>query len=49
VKIGGVTYTGGISKSKKEAEIKAAKTALIAICSDPGLFLPLLSRYVCQL
>ena len=37
VKIGGVTYTGGICKSKKEAEIKAAKTALIAICSDPGL------------
>ena len=36
VEISGVTYTGGLCKTKKEAEIKAAKNALIAICSNPG-------------
>lgn len=34
VEIAGVHYKGGIAKNKKEAEIKAAKTALIAILSD---------------
>lgn len=36
VEIAGVQYKGGVCKNKKEAEIKAAKTALIAICSDLG-------------
>eukprot|EP00250_Pteridium_aquilinum_P000308 c10336_g1_i1 orf=172-948(+) len=36
VEIAGVHYKGGVCKNKKEAEIKAAKTALIAICSDLG-------------
>ncbi|MCO5605839.1 hypothetical protein L7F22_060023 [Adiantum nelumboides] len=36
VKIDGVLYKGGLSRNKKEAEIKAAKTALLAICSERG-------------
>lgn len=36
VEIAGVQYKGGLCKNKKEAEIRAAKTALIAICSDLG-------------
>ncbi|KAH7405171.1 hypothetical protein KP509_15G059600 [Ceratopteris richardii] len=36
VKIDGVLYKGGLSKNRKEAEIKAAKTALLAICADKG-------------
>ncbi|KAI5064825.1 hypothetical protein GOP47_0019520 [Adiantum capillus-veneris] len=36
VKIDGVLYKGGLSKNKKEAEIKAAKTALLAICAERG-------------
>lgn len=36
VEIAGVQYKGGVCNNKKEAEIKAAKTALIAICSDLG-------------
>ncbi|KAK1553617.1 hypothetical protein Q3G72_001192 [Acer saccharum] len=31
VEIGGIRYTGGAAKTKKEAEIKAARTALLAI------------------
>ncbi|VFQ75195.1 unnamed protein product [Cuscuta campestris] len=36
VDIGGVKYIGGASKSKKTAELKAARTALLAIESDPS-------------
>lgn len=36
VKIDGVLYKGGLSKNKKEAEVKAAKTALLAICAERG-------------
>lgn len=37
VEIAGVSYSGGGAKSKKEAEIKAARTALLAIqASQPG-------------
>ncbi|KAK3231059.1 hypothetical protein Dsin_002940 [Dipteronia sinensis] len=31
VEIGGIRYTGGAARTKKEAEIKAARTALLAI------------------
>lgn len=31
VEIGGVNYTGGGAKNKKEAEINAARTALLSI------------------
>lgn len=36
VEIAGVRYNGGKCKTKKEAEIKAAKNALMAIYADPG-------------
>ncbi|KAH8956754.1 hypothetical protein BDL97_07G059000 [Sphagnum fallax] len=36
VEIGGVNYSGGGAKNKKEAEIKAARTALLAIQSTPA-------------
>ncbi|KAI5071274.1 hypothetical protein GOP47_0013525 [Adiantum capillus-veneris] len=36
VEIAGVHYNGGKCKTKKEAEIKAAKTALVAIYADSG-------------
>lgn len=37
VEIAGVSYSGGFAKSKKEAEIKAARTALMAIqATQPG-------------
>lgn len=36
VEIGGVNYSGGGAKNKKEAEIKAARTALLAIQSAPN-------------
>ncbi|KAL1817643.1 double-stranded RNA-binding protein 1 isoform X2 [Daucus carota subsp. sativus] len=35
VSIGGIKYIGGAARSKKEAELKAARTALLAIQSDP--------------
>ncbi|XP_011626425.1 double-stranded RNA-binding protein 7 [Amborella trichopoda] len=34
VEIGGIQYIGGAAKTKKEAEIKAARTALLAIQSN---------------
>ncbi|KAK0576879.1 hypothetical protein LWI29_024767 [Acer saccharum] len=38
VEIGGIRYTGGTARTKKEAEIKAARTALLAIqTTEPGL------------
>lgn len=38
VEIAGVSYSGGCAKSKKEAEIKAARTALLAIqATQPGI------------
>lgn len=37
VDIGGIKYIGGAAKSKKEAELKAARTALLAIQSDPSV------------
>lgn len=37
VDIGGMKYIGGAAKSKKEAELKAARTALLAIQSDPSV------------
>lgn len=36
VDIGGIKYIGGAARSKKEAELKAARTALLAIQSDPS-------------
>uniref|UniRef100_A0A7N0TPM8 DRBM domain-containing protein n=1 Tax=Kalanchoe fedtschenkoi TaxID=63787 RepID=A0A7N0TPM8_KALFE len=36
VDIGGMKYVGGIARTKKEAEIKAARTALLAIKRLPG-------------
>lgn len=36
VEIGGIHYIGGAAKTKKEAEIKAARTALLAIQSKTG-------------
>lgn len=35
VEIGGIRYIGAVAKTKKEAEIKAARTALLAIQSCP--------------
>ncbi|CAK9313013.1 unnamed protein product [Citrullus colocynthis] len=35
VEIGGIRYIGAVAKTKKEAEIKAARTALLAIQSSP--------------
>ncbi|GMY06955.1 double-stranded RNA-binding protein 8-like isoform X5 [Fagus crenata] len=35
VEIGGILYIGAATKTKKEAEIKAARTALLAIQSNP--------------
>ncbi|XP_027355847.1 double-stranded RNA-binding protein 1-like [Abrus precatorius] len=37
VDIGGILYIGGTAKTKKEAEIKAARTALLAIQSSASL------------
>lgn len=37
VDIGGIKYIGGAARSKKEAELKAARTALLAIQSDPSM------------
>ncbi|KAK1395992.1 DsRNA-binding domain-like superfamily protein [Heracleum sosnowskyi] len=37
VDIGGIKYIGGAAKSKKEAELKAARTALLAIQSDSSV------------
>lgn len=37
VDIGGIKYIGAAARSKKEAELKAARTALLAIQSDPSL------------
>jgi len=36
VDVGGMKYIGAAAKTKKEAEIKAARTALLAIQSSPG-------------
>lgn len=36
VEIGGIRYIGAVAKTKKEAEIKAARTALLAIQSCPN-------------
>ncbi|MCO5568356.1 hypothetical protein L7F22_022055 [Adiantum nelumboides] len=36
VEIAGVQYSGGKCKTRKEAEIKAARTALVAIYADSG-------------
>ncbi|KAF8406099.1 hypothetical protein HHK36_008179 [Tetracentron sinense] len=36
VEIGGIQYIGAAAKTKKEAEIKAARTALLAIQSNAG-------------
>jgi dsRNA-specific ribonuclease len=37
VEIAGVSYSGGAAKNKKEAEIKAARTAFLAIqATQPG-------------
>lgn len=36
VEIGGVKYIGAAARTKKEAELKAARTALLAIESDPS-------------
>ncbi|GMH14186.1 hypothetical protein Nepgr_016027 [Nepenthes gracilis] len=36
VEIGGIRYIGAVAKTKKEAEIKAARTALLAIQSSSG-------------
>ncbi|CAM8948896.1 unnamed protein product [Rhodiola kirilowii] len=36
VDIGGTKYVGGLARTKKEAEIKAARTALLAIKHVPG-------------
>ncbi|XP_019174439.1 PREDICTED: double-stranded RNA-binding protein 1-like [Ipomoea nil] len=36
VEIGGVKYIGASARTKKEAELKAARTALLAIESDPS-------------
>lgn len=38
VDIGDISYIGAAAKSKKEAEIKAARTALLAIHSSSGIF-----------
>ncbi|KAI9200351.1 hypothetical protein LWI28_006474 [Acer negundo] len=39
VEIGGIRYTGGAARKKKEAEIKAARTALLAIqTTEPESF-----------
>ncbi|KAL8145407.1 double-stranded RNA-binding protein 8-like isoform X2 [Apium graveolens] len=37
VDIGGIKYIGGAARSKKDAELKAARTALLAIQSDPSM------------
>lgn len=45
VEIGGIQYIGATAKTKKEAEIKAARTALLAIQSKTGMYsIPLLLR-----
>lgn len=38
VDIGNISYIGAAAKKKKEAEIKAARTALLAIHSSSGMF-----------
>lgn len=38
VEIGGIRYIGAAAKTKKEAEIKAARTALLAIQSSTSMF-----------
>lgn len=45
VEIGGIQYIGAAAKTKKEAEIKAARTALLAIQSKTGIYsIPLLLK-----
>lgn len=36
IDIGGILYIGGTAKTKREAELKAARTALLAIQSSPS-------------